>query len=596
MKKIAGFLIALAVILGSLISLIQPVFSPTSFQKLSKIQVLQGGREKPLDSVARQALLILSSKQEFRYKKKKISSQEWIWDVMLRPQLADDYPVFRIDSPEILGVMGLEMGKEKYFSFKRLTPFFQTIQEQAEQADSVEAQTRTRLQRDMVQLRNKLVLYFQLKNAIQVENMPNFQSQALGFLHDAGDLSPLFNQEFAHKNSFTTEERIKMQSVLGVIKAYKFMADNAYFRLVPPSHNQSHQWLAAGEGLIVSLKDSQTRTFMTHVMQLSQSVHTKTLVTEDVPTPTTLEWLFNQWNPFYYALCLYVVLFLMVLMGWLFNKERLLSWAYSGLFGTFLIHTVAILIRMFIQGRPPVTNLYTSAIFVGWMAIVLGLIFERLYKNGIGSLVSSVIGFLTLIIAHHLAIQGDTLEMMQAVLDSNFWLSTHVVTVTMGYSATFLAGFLAHIYIVRGIFTKQLDTSTQQSLSKMTYATICFALFFSAVGTILGGIWADQSWGRFWGWDPKENGALLIVLWNAVILHARWAGLIRQRGLMACAVFGNIITSFSWFGVNMLGVGLHSYGFMDKAFVWLVLFVFTQLFVIWLGFLPQKYWKSRTEL
>jgi hypothetical protein len=80
------------------------------------------------------------------------------------------------------------------------------------------------------------------------------------------------------------------------------------------------------------------------------------------------------------------------------------------------------------------------------------------------------------------------------------------------------------------------------------------------VGTILGGIWADQSWGRFWGWDPKENGALLIVLWNATILHARWGGLIRERGLAVMSVFGNIVVSLSWFGVNMLGVGLHSYG------------------------------------
>ncbi len=110
----------------------------------------------------------------------------------------------------------------------------------------------------------------------------------------------------------------------------------------------------------------------------------------------------------------------------------------------------------------------------------------------------------------------------------------------------------------------------------MTYGTLCFAMFFSFVGTVLGGIWADQSWGRFWGWDPKENGALLLVLWVAAILHARWSGLIRERGLMVMAVFGNVVTAMAWFGVNMLGVGLHSYGFMDKAVVWLALFTAVQ--------------------
>jgi cytochrome c biogenesis factor len=108
------------------------------------------------------------------------------------------------------------------------------------------------------------------------------------------------------------------------------------------------------------------------------------------------------------------------------------------------------------------------------------------------------------------------------------------------------------------------------------------------VGTVLGGIWADQSWGRFWGWDPKENGALLIVLWNAIILHARSGKLVGERGIMAMAIVGNIITSFSWFGVNMLGVGLHSYGFMDKAFWWLSGFIGLQILMTGLCFLPSR--------
>jgi hypothetical protein len=118
------------------------------------------------------------------------------------------------------------------------------------------------------------------------------------------------------------------------------------------------------------------------------------------------------------------------------------------------------------------------------------------------------------------------------------------------------------------------------------------AALFSFTGSVLGGIRADQSWGRFWGWDPKENGALLIVLWCALILHARWGGYIRQRGLMAMAIFGNAITAFSWFGVNMLGVGLHSYGFMDKAFPWLVGFIVSQFLLVLLTRVPLHCWRS----
>src|SRR5438093_5298685 len=169
------------------------------------------------------------------------------------------------------------------------------------------------------------------------------------------------------------------------------------------------------------------------------------------------------------------------------------------------------------------------------------------------------------------------MEMLLAVLDTNFWLATHVVVVTLGYASTFVAGLLAVLYIFLGlltpILTQKLATGSLEvgkALGKMVYGIVCFATLFSFTGTVLGGIWADQSWGRFWGWDPKENGALLIVLWNAIILHARWGGLVKDRGLMVMAVFGNIVTSWSWFGVNMLGIGLHSFGFMESAFPWLI--------------------------
>jgi ABC-type transport system involved in cytochrome c biogenesis permease subunit len=202
----------------------------------------------------------------------------------------------------------------------------------------------------------------------------------------------------------------------------------------------------------------------------------------------------------------------------------------------FVIHTTGLIYRMVLEGRPPVTNLYSSAIFIGWGAVVLGLVLEKIYRNGIGAVAAAGMGFITLIIAQNLAVDGDTMEMMRAVLDTNFWLATHVVAVTTGYASTFVAGFLALIYIVRGVFTQTLDEATGKSLARMVYGIVCFATLFSFVGTVLGGIWADQSWGRFWGWDPKENGALIIVLWNALILHAALGRMIRERGLVVCAI------------------------------------------------------------
>ena len=118
---------------------------------------------------------------------------------------------------------------------------------------------------------------------------------------------------------------------------------------------------------------------------------------------------------------------------------------------TLVVHTVALVGRMYLQGRPPVTNLYSSAVFIGWGGVILGLILERIFKNGIGNVVGSVLGALTLVIAHYLATSGDTLEMMQAVLDTNFWLATHVTCVTLGYTATFVAGFIGILFVLFNI-------------------------------------------------------------------------------------------------------------------------------------------------
>ena len=120
----------------------------------------------------------------------------------------------------------------------------------------------------------------------------------------------------------------------------------------------------------------------------------------------------------------------------------------------FLCHTFGLAARMYIEGRPPVTNLYSSALFIGWGAVLLCLGTEKYIRLGIASAMGSLIGFGSLIIAQSLSMDsslnptGDTMEMMRAVLDSNFWLATHVVIITIGYSTTFLGGFLGIAFVI----------------------------------------------------------------------------------------------------------------------------------------------------
>ena len=301
---------------------------------------------------------------------------------------------------------------------------------------------------------------------------------------------------------------------------------------------------------------------------------------------------FNQKAPFSRAMTLYVFAFLCVLISWLAKPALFNRAAFWLLVLCLVLHTFGLLTRIWIQARPPVTNLYSSAVFIGWGAVVLGVILERVHKNGISTAAASMVGFVTLIIAHHLSMGGDTMEMMQAVLDTNIWLATHVVVITLGYTAMFLAGILGIVFILRGIIDPTFEKGSAKSISSMVYGITCFAVLFSFVGTMLGGIWADQSWGRFWGWDPKENGALLIVIWSAIVLHCRWAGLTKERGIMVLSIGGNIVTAWSWFGTNLLQEGLHSYGFSEAGFFWLMVFNATQVALILLAYLPQSLWRS----
>jgi ABC-type transport system involved in cytochrome c biogenesis permease subunit len=314
-----------------------------------------------------------------------------------------------------------------------------------------------------------------------------------------------------------------------------------------------------------------------------------------------LESRFNHEDPFNKCKWLYLLGFVLAAASWMGWRSALNWSAWGLLLFTYAVHTVALCVRIYLSGRPPVTNLYSSAVFIGWGAaligLVLALVLRRVLRNDIGmslgSIVTAVAGFVTLQIAHILAADGDTMEVLQAVLDTQFWLATHVTCITLGYATTYVAGLIGTIYVLMGVFTRSLTADIARILNRVTYGIVCFATFFSFVGTVLGGLWADDSWGRFWGWDPKENGALMIVLWNAILLHARWGGLVRERGLAVLAVLGNIVVSWSWFGVNQLGVGLHSYGFTNGVTITLVVYAFSQAAIAGCGLFPPELWRSK---
>ncbi len=578
-----------------------------------RLPVLLNGRIQPFDSVARNTLLSISGRSTVRLADgHSLSATQWLLETMTNPKLADERKVFRVQHPDLQGLLGTEKQGLHYYSVNDLSNQLGHLETQAiklaeaERSQGEDAEkTRNPFQKDMMHLYGSLVLYDHQKYNLGPAGADDFQTELQVFEQTMTAAGHAVRK--AHNtNSFGADNALLLE---GFYERYARTAAFAYVRAVPPGPGQPRNaWVKVGASLtnagdihpaVKFLAAISTAYHHGNPADFNKAVAGyRVWLRENDLYPemkkSGQEFFFNQIEPFYKSMVIYIAAVIFGCAFWLNLSQPVRRTGFALLVLAFVIHTVGLGFRMYLEGRPPVTNLYSSAIFIGWGAVALGMILERIFKGGIGLVSSGLIGFVTLIIAHHLALSGDTMEMLRAVLDTNLWLSTHVVVITLGYASMFVAGLLAVIYIARGFFTRTLSPETASALSRMVYGIICFATLTSFTGTILGGIWADQSWGRFWGWDPKENGALLIVLWNAIILHARWGGYVKERGLMALAVFGNIVTSFSWFGVNMLGIGLHSYGFMDKAFFWLMVFDGSQAAFIVLALIPPRFWASFT--
>jgi ABC-type transport system involved in cytochrome c biogenesis permease subunit len=565
MPIVAGTVVAGLVVLMVALMTIEGS-SEMRLAEFAQLPVQDGGRIKPFDTLARNNLMVISNKQTFKeapQQGKAETSQpatKWLLDVMTANEIfknpaAAEHRVFRIESDQLLSVLSLQPRSGLTYSISEFDDEKKLAQlaRSAEKASKIDPDRRTEFDGKVLEFFKHLKLYRQLADPDNIQMVPPADGGA-----EWRSLVQAFRD--MHQNGGNDKPAVL---VLTMVVSY-------------------------GKGDVQKFNDALT--------EYQKWLHTNMPA---VAETASFETGFNHLAPFLGCMVLYALVFMMGCASFLLMCTQSGGWAEPLRRAAFwmtvvalVLHTYGILARMYIQGRPPVTNLYSSAVFIGWGCVALGLFLEVLFKRGIGIVVAAVLGFATSIIAHNLAAGGDTLEMMQAVLDTNFWLATHVTCVTFGYTATFFAGFLAIAYLGLGLLTPWLTRDLLKTLSSMTYGVVCFAMFLSFTGTVLGGIWADQSWGRFWGWDPKENGALLIVLWNALILHARWSGMVKQRGMAVLAVLGNVVTAWSWFGVNMLGVGLHSYGKMDRAVLWLWIFVGSQLLIAGAGMLPMRKWRS----
>lgn len=579
-----------------------PAWDKETVALFAKLPVQDGGRVKPMDTFAQFTMLRLNGVRALRLPDgAKLGPTEWLMNCMFYPEAASDYEHFIVDASDAITALGIEAHDKKRdrYSYNELLPARSTLFQLAAQYAAIEEKDRTRVEIQVLNLANNVHTFEQLihffRFAEQRFTVSGDTQLAKAFpeadgvpLSAALERSPKVLTDLRAQSQNMSSEQLNaevnafselMSSVDSAVATSDLIA------LLPPPNAADKVWRSPATAMETAFDLSQpsgsSATLLASLEKLPSLVDDRAAFRQELQklqgavalqaadrgeyAKIALEYNYYKGKYIFYSQWLFVLSFVLVAISWLVPGNK---WLQRAITPAILLPTVLLIVgitmRCIIRSRPPVSTLYETILFITAVVVIVGLIIEYMNRQRIAIAMASFLGAVGMFIAYRYEVKEavDTMPSLVAVLDTNFWLSTHVTTVTTGYAAGLLAGGLAHIYIFGKAFGfRKGDTAFYKSVAKMVYGVVCFGLIFATVGTILGGIWANDSWGRFWGWDPKENGALMIVLWCLVILHAKMGRYIKELGISITSVILAMIVAFSWWGVNLLGVGLHSYGF-----------------------------------
>ena len=533
-----------------------------------------------------------------------ISPVAWFLDVLLFPEIANRYPIFNVEDSGALLQVGLtphDKRRDKY-AYDELAPAREQLIAARTRLANVPSDKQDRLDVQINNLATNLIRYEDLINFL------NFARKGIAVPNDfadeplkskAGQTVPLSEALSGLKESATFKkfmvaarsgDRSPMPDLLQKIDLY--LRDTSSINwYAPPTAAIPDAWVPAGGLIRDYLTDGpHAATAIAHLQTLEkltvlaadpakngelqaavQSLGQGLIAAAErsgsyQKVPMDLGYL--KAGLFSWSKWLFLILFLLLAVSWIAPASRMgtvltKTGMWGGWLGMLLI-LAGITWRVLITGWGPVTTIYETIPFITVMAVAFALVMEKIFKNRVSLIVAICCGAAGMFLAgrYEAGDAADTMPSLVAVLRSNYWLWTHVTTINIGYATVLLAAIFSMVYIFCRLFdiTRQ-NKALFRMLTQSAYGILCFGLVFSLIGTILGGIWGNDSWGRFWGWDPKENGALVIVLWCLAVLHMRLAGWIKEIGLHLCTAFGANFCLFSWWHVNLLNVGLHSYGF-----------------------------------
>lgn len=477
---------------------------------LATIPVQDGGRIKPLDSFARESLQLIYGKREFKDR----AATEIVMTWLLLPEHWDAIDFIKVDRKDLKDALKLaaertHFSPQEVLSSERLTLLFQDLQGKRQAQEKLDPYWQA-----VQTLENQISLYKGIVAGASIKLVPKKDED--GWL-ELRELGPELRAKF---------DDITKAFVLAIDKKDEVPLKQAVesFVLAAKAENPSHY-----------ATDSDIRN----------------------------ELLYNRMHPFQWSWIFYLLAAVATVASLISSKTWI--WRIAGLATVvgFLIHTFGFYLRISLTGRPPVSNMYESVIWVSWGAILFAFIFESIWKKKFFLLAATILSVVCLILADLApTVLDPTLQPLQPVLRSNLWLTVHVLTITLSYSAFFIAFILGDIGLGYYLRDEKRFQNAIQTLNMAIYRTMQVGVVLLFSGTVLGGVWADYSWGRFWGWDPKETWAFIALMGYIAILHGRLSGWIKPIGFMASSVIGFSLVIMAWYGVNfVLGAGLHSYGF-----------------------------------
>lgn len=500
---------------------------------LKEMPVQNGGRIKPFDTLASESVRLIYGKSN--YKEKEPSELVLTW--LIAPQIWFETEFIQIKNKKLKEAMGLDQSKD-YFSQKTLMSNL-----------SLESllQNLNVKQKKQVKL-NAFDQALQRLNA-QVGTLSQFQN---------GQILRLAPSEESSTWKSLNELNVDEQDLFS--KLATLLTEKMTGKVGGKELNE-----AVTKFVDFNLKDRKDKNKILKKMKV--------------------EVFYNSFHPFRYAWISYLFALIFVFVFWLTGKVFFKYTFGSFLFLGFLLHLFGFLLRVYISGRAPVSNMYETVLWVPFGTVIFGWLVSKMNKSILPYVGSAVVALFCLILSDLAPVILDpSIQPLEAVLRSNFWLLTHVLTITISYSAFFLAFILGDF----SLFYHLNETKYRNQINSITisiYRSLQIGVLLLAVGTVLGGIWADYSWGRFWGWDPKETWAFIALMGYLALLHARLVGLVKTFGMAAGAVLSFSLVIMAWYGVNFwLGAGLHSYGFGSGGVEYVSVFVALHIiFVIFVG-------------